>query len=516
MPRATTQGLALAAALSMTAPAGAAEPTLTDLLAEIQKLQARLDKVEARNAVLERRLAEAPAVQEKAQAEAQAPEAALEKRVAALEDVNRRTEESIADDHISEKDPEVVARLKDVEIRTLAIQRQARTIEALEGITAGAQLTLVGQYADEDSTFTGEDDSELNYRGDVAVSLPGGEFGNAEGRIFAQFRIGQGDGLGELNPTFTSTPNTTAFALTHGDDAAAVLAQAWYQLNVPLPFKGYKPRSKEHVELNFGKIDPFVFFDQNAAADDEAITFLNNAFVHNPLLDSGGDMGMDEYGFTPGVRLAYRSDRQDPEWWQASVAAFGAGSGASFDDSFDSPMFIGQLEFGRKFFGGLDGNYRIYAWHNPQAPGFDGLNHSHEGVGLSFDQRLHDAITLFGRYGHALQEDRRAFDQALTLGAEFGGSYWQRSSDAIGVAWGWLDSTDDFQDASATVDADGDGTPDLGYAADGAEQIAEIYYRWQLHSQLEITPDFQLVHNPGANEDADLMKIVGVRVRAAF
>ncbi|MEZ5445946.1 MAG: carbohydrate porin [Gammaproteobacteria bacterium] len=511
MRAATRQGPALAIALFTALPVPAAEPTMADLLAEIRRLEARLTEIEHRQSS---QAAEATADVSPSAPGADVP--ALAERVEALEAANRRVEQSIADDHISERDPEVVARLKDVEIRTLAVQRQARTIEALEGITAGAQLTMVGQYADEESTFTGEDDSELNYRGDVAVTLPGGEFGNAEGRIFAQFRFGQGNGLSELNPTFTSTPNTTAFALTNGDDSAALLAQAWYQLDVPLPLKGHKPLSKKHLELNFGKIDPFVFFDQNVAADDESTRFLNNVFVHNALLDSGGDMGMDIYGFTPGVRLAYRSDQQDPEWWQASVAAFGAGSGASFDDSFDSPMFVGQLEFGRKFFGGLDGNYRLYAWHNPQAPGFDGLSRTHEGVGLSFDQRVHDAITLFGRYGHALQEGQRTFDKALTLGAEFGGRYWDRSSDAIGVAWGWLDSTDDFQDASATVDADGDGTPDFGYTADGAEQIAEIYYRWQLHSQLDITPDFQLVHNPGANDAADLVKIFGVRVKAAF
>lgn len=514
MPRSWRWGVGLVAALSATAPAGAAEPTMADLLAEIQKLQTRLEKVEAHNAALEHKLAGSPAIESGTGAPVAG--AAIEKRVKALEEVNRRAEESIATDYLSERDPELIARVKDIEFRTLAMQKQARMIESIEGITASAQFAMVGQYADAESTFTGNDESQLNYRGDVAVTLPGGQFGNADGSIFAQFRFGQGNGLSELNPTFTSTPDTTVFALTNGDDAAALLAQAWYQLDVPLPLGGHKPLSKKHLEINFGKIDPFVFFDQNAVADDESIQFLNNVFVHNALLDSGGDMGMDRYGFTPGVRLAYHSDAGKPEWWRASVGVFGAGSGASFDDSFDSPMVILQLEAGRKFFGGLDGHYRAYAWHNPQAPGFDGLGHTHEGVGVSFDQRVHEAITLFGRYGHSLQEGWRAFDRALTLGAEFGGRYWDRSSDAVGVAWGWLAATDDFENASATIDADGDGTPDFDYRANGAEQVMEIYYRWQLHSQLDISPDFQIVHNPGANDDAELMKIVGVRVKAAF
>ena len=114
-----------------------------------------------------------------------------------------------------------------------------------------------------------------------------------------------------------STPNTTAFQVqgtnANPDDSFGILAQAWYQLTVPLPLGGYKPRSRETVRLTFGKIDPFVFFDQNAAADDESAKFLNNAFVHNPLLDSGGDVGADRYGFSPGVVAGYRNERSKPE-----------------------------------------------------------------------------------------------------------------------------------------------------------------------------------------------------------
>lgn len=118
MSQAGMQGAALAAALSLMAPVGTAELTMVDPLAEIQKLQARLEKVEARNAVLERTIPKAP----EAQDTAETPAAAT-----ALEEANQRTTEPIADDHISEKD---------------------------------------------------KDESEFNYRGDVAVTLPGGEFGN--------------------------------------------------------------------------------------------------------------------------------------------------------------------------------------------------------------------------------------------------------------------------------------------------------------------------------------------------
>ena len=489
-------------------PAFAADPSQAELLKELRRLSERVEKLETRNAELEKKAQTPPA---KSDTE-------LAQRIKALEENNTRMETALESDRLSEKDPEVITRLKDIEIRALSMQKQARTIESLEGITAGASLVMVTQSANKAAIATGNPGSALNYRGDVSVTLPGGEIGNAEGHIFAQFRLGQGNGLA-LNNTLTGTPNSTAFQLTNRDDSTALLAQAWYQLDVPLPLGGHKPNSREHLEINFGKIDPFVFFDQNTAADDESAKFLNNVFVHNPLLDSGGDVGVDAYGFTPGVRIAYHNESGKPEYWRASLGVFGAGSGASYERTFSSPFVIGQLEFGRKFFGGLNGNYRLYAWRNGQSTTYQNefgtAVERHSGWGASIDQRVGDATTVFGRYGKSLSGNV-SFDQALTVGAEFGGNYWNRSADSIGVALGWLRTTGDFLDNSAALDIDADGNPDFGYTATGTEQLAEIYYRIRLSSSLELTPDFQLIRHPGGDKAASTAKVFGLRAKASF
>ncbi len=489
-------------------PAFAADASQAELLKELRRLSERLEILENRNAELEKKAQTPPA----------APDEKLAQRIKTLEEHNARMETALESDSLSEKDPEVVTRLKDIEIRALSMQKQARMIESLEGITAGASLTMVAQSANKAAVAAGTAGSALNYRGDVSVTLPGGSIGNADGRIFAHFRLGQGNGL-SLNNTFASTPNSTAFQLTNREDSSALLAQAWYQLDVPLPLGGHKPRSREHLEINLGKIDPFVFFDQNTAADDESSKFLNNAFVHNPLLDSGGDAGVDAYGFTPGVRIAYHNETGKPEWWRASLGVFGAGSGAGYERTFSSPFIIGQLEFGRKFFGGLDGTYRFYAWRNGQSTAyqneFDTAVERHSGWGASFDQRIGDAMTVFGRYGQNLNGKVR-FDRALTLGAEFGGNAWNRSADGVGVALGWLRASKDFRDNSAALDVDADGNPDFGYTASGSEQLAEIYYRIRLNKNLELTPDFQLIRQPGGDKTASTAKVAGLRVKASF
>ncbi|MDO8990601.1 MAG: carbohydrate porin [Sideroxyarcus sp.] len=443
---------------------------------------------------------------------------ALEQRIKALEQNDADMNAALESDRISDKDPEVVMRLKDIEFRTLSMQKQARTIESLEGITVGASLVMVAQSAGKSAVAAGTQASALNYRGDVSVTLPGGEIGNAEGAIFTQFRLGQGAGLA-LNNTLTGTPNSTAFQLTNPDDSSALLAQAWYQLDMPLPFGGFKPHSREHLEINVGKIDPFVFFDQNAAADDESAKFLNNVFVHNPLLDSGGDAGVDAYGFTPGIRVAYVNETDKPVRWSVSLGVFGAGSGAGYERTFSSPFVIGQLEFGTKLFEGLDGTYRLYVWRNGQTTAyqneFDTAVERHSGWGASVDQRVGDALTVFGRYGNNLSGNVR-FDQALTLGSEFGGTYWNRSGDALGIALGWVRTSDGFRAGSATLDADADGNPDFGYAATGAEQLLEIYYRMRINGQLELSPDVQLLRRPGGDNTAANATIIGLRAKTSF
>jgi carbohydrate-selective porin OprB len=198
---------------------------------------------------------------------------------------------------------------------------------------------------------------------------------------------------------------------------------------------------------------------------------------------------------------------------------FGAGSGAAYDRTFSSPFVIGQLEFGSKFFEGLGGAYRLYAWRNGQATayqnGFDSAVERHSGWGVSFDQRIGDAATVFGRYGRNLNGNVR-FDQALTLGAEFGGNDWGRSGDSLGVALAWLPTSGGFRANSATLDADADGNPDFGYAATGAEQLAEIYYRIRLNGQLELSPDIQLIRMPGGDRNASTAKVIGLRAKASF
>ena len=415
---------------------------------------------------------------------------------------------ALASDRLSNKEPEPVTRLKAGETEWLDRRKQSAMLEALEGISVNASLTGVVQQVNADGSATSERESRVNYRGEVTVLLPGGSIGDAEGKIFTHFRFGQGSGV-TLRPTFTSTPNTTAFQTAAGpNDAYAIVAQAWYQLTVPLPVGGYKQQSRQHLEVTAGKIDPFVFFDQNAAADDETVRFMNNAFVHNPLLDSGADLGGDAYGFTPGARIAYLDETDKTDTWTASVGVFGSGPAANFTGSFGDPFIIAQVETTRRFVFGQPGTYRAYWWRNGRAADFHDSTERHSGWGLSADQQVAHGITLFTRAGSEIS-GRVRFDRALTVGAEIGGDYWGRAADSVGIAAGLLRTSNAFRDATA------DRTL-VDYAASGTERIAEIYYRLRVNNHFDVTPDLQWIQRPGGDGSAPDIFVGGLRARMGF
>ena len=515
------RGVALAVAMALAGFAGGAQAadSYAALRAQMRKLAERMEQLERRNRELEKEVVElkeggtkaaqasAPARPPAQPASGAAATAAIEQRLKALEETQAQTDRSLSTERLSESEPELVTRLKALEYQTLSMQKQARQIEALEGISIGASLVGMVQRVDRKGAATGSAESRLNYRGDISVTLPGGSLGAAEGAIFTQLRFGQGNGVG-LRPTFTSTPNTTTFevaGVNDPDSSFAILAQAWYQLTVPLPLGGFKPYSRQRLVVNAGKIDPFVFFDQNAAADDETTRFVNNAFVHNPLLDSGRDVGVDAYGFTPGVRVAYLNEFDKARTWGASLGVFGSGPATNFTGSLGQPFVIGQLETSTRMINGLPGNYRLYAWRNGRAEDFDGSVAAHSGWGLSADQRVGDAFTLFARYGHRTG-GRGTFDRALTVGSEIRGNAWSRAADAVGFAVGLLSTSSDYRNATA------DGTL-IGYAASGSERVAELYYRYRFNDRVEITPDLQWIQRPGGDGSAPTATVIGLRAR---
>lgn len=480
---------AVLAGAASSAPAHA-ETDVQKLNDTVQQLLQRVEQLEASNKRLQSQLeqgarAKAPAPSASAQQAAQTEAADLDRRVG------------------------------DVEAQVASLKQPSKVEQALEGVSVGASVAMVSQSAQRGATVG--DKGQLNYRADVEVEVPFAKVGDAgDSKLFFHVRAGQGEGLQFVSPTFTATPNTTAFFLQNSDDSATIIGQAWYQLSYPLAPTG---SAQPGIEVTLGKIDLFGFFDQNEIADSETDAFLNNVFVHNPLLDSGGAIGADSYGFQPGVIASYRSDVESNDRWQASLGLFAAGAGAGFDSSFSQPLVIGQLGYHGSVWQGRAGNYRLYAWTNGAFAPYNNplatTSGRTSGFGFSIDQEVAEGLSVFSRYGHAFSGDVR-FNDAITLGAQLGGQRWGRLDDRVGLAFGWLNSSSGFRSAAPTLDTDGDGVADFGYSPDGAEKDIELYYAWQVNRNLQISPNLQWIVQPGGDSSASNIWTIGLRAVAGF
>ena len=57
---------------------------------------------------------------------------------------------------------------------------------------------------------------------------------------------------------------------------------------------------------------------------------------------------------------------------------------------------------------------------------------------------------------------------------------------------------------------------DFTFTPGGAEKVAEIYYRYRIAPQFELTPDFQLVTRGGTNPNARSVKVLGLRANISY
>ena len=476
------------------------------LQAQLQSLAERLQKLEQRNIELERLMKDQ-----------QAKEQATLKITPASTAANPDT-----------------ARLERLESQSTALQQRVNDLAPAaaagddEAPKFTATLLSVAQTANAAGSATGARQSRLNYRGDITAQLNAGSFGDAKGTVFGQLRFGQGTGVG-LIPTHSSTPNSVGFETSAGpDDSFAILAQAYYQLEVPLGNAGFNSGTGNRLLFNVGKMDLFGLFDQNEVAADEGAKFINNVFVHNPLLDSGGDIAADAYGFAPGLRIGYFSRSDANLSYGASLGVFAAGNdkslgnntGANFSGDIKKPLIIAQFELSPKQINGDSrGNYRFYAWSNGGTTGFadpeTGLSaqQRHTGVGMSIDQKIGRDFNVFGRFGRRLSGDG-AFDTALTGGVEIGGKAWGRNKDSLGLAYGILRTSNAYREYTAANVAAGNATST--FEATGNERIAEIYYRIKMNDHLELTPNFQLIQRPGGDGSAASVRVFGLRGNVSF
>jgi porin len=271
----------------------------------------------------------------------------------------------------------------------------------------------------------------------------------------------------------------------------------------------------DRIEIRVGKLLNVIdLFDTNAYAGNPLGQFTNGWLTANPTVPTTRGLGAFIKAW-PTNWLYFQTGAMDPDQVLTKTG---------FDTAFHGPdHFRGFWEFGftpkwETSRGKLPGNYRFGWWYDPQpkevfqSDSTATKDYETGDVGLytNFDQLVwkenanpadKQGLGVFGRYGFAHGE-RNRLEYMWSVGAQYEGLLPDRNHDvlAFGVAQGILSDT---------------YRHDVRSSAD-RETVYELYYLIEITPWLYITPDIQVITNPGGDRYARDALVGGVRLKVAF
>lgn len=142
------------------------------------------------------------------------------------------------------------------------------------------------------------------------------------------------------------------------------------------------------------------------------------------------------------------------------------------------------------------------------------------GVGLNLEQPLADSgeTGVFARFGwDDGKTESFAFtevDQHVSAGVQVAGRLWKRGSDRLGLgvlSHGLSAPHRAYLEAGGLGFLLGDGRLHYGH-----EEILESYYRLQVGSYMQVSPDVQRIWNPGYNRDRGPATVYALRLNVRY
>ena len=279
-----------------------------------------------------------------------------------------------------------------------------------------------------------------------------------------------------------------------------------------------------------GKLDGSRAFDHNVFANDERTQFMNLAFRNNPLIGA----------FAPYTNLGAGFILNPTDWLTVTTAVMdseGRPKTTGFETAFHGPTNTSIVhEYALKLKPlGKEGNYRVgvmwssmsYKHLQPVAPFKQmgptlmklvgpkvmkmmdpllpyGTESGNAAIYTSFDQWVYNeandptqGIGLFGRFGWARQ-DINPIAHFYSAGVGGKGVLPDRDRDTCGIGYYFVDMSNHM--------------PDMFHS----EQGIEAYYNIEITPWLHLSPDFQIVTNPGGTDDHDVSLVYGLRLQTSL
>jgi high affinity Mn2+ porin len=335
----------------------------------------------------------------------------------------------------------------------------------------------------------------------------------------AGFPNGEATRVGEIQPT----PYVARLLLreTIGLDGDPEKTE-----NGPNQLAGY--RDIDRITISIGKMSATDIFDDNRYSHDPRTQFLNWSLMYTGAWDYPANARGYTYGMTVDFNTRYVALRYGV-FAEPTVA-----NGQDFDPRFlkaNGHMLETEYRYeladhpGRvHLWGYLNhahmGQYREALAEMPVNPNIT-LTRAYRikyGFGMNLEQELTTDLGFFLRAGwNDGQSESWAFteiDQTVAMGLSWKGRLWHRPKDEAGTALvvnGISNAHRDYLAAGGLGFIIGDGR--LRYAP---EEIAELYYNWELREGINVTADFEGVNHPAYNQDRGPVGIFALRVHFAY
>ncbi len=293
------------------------------------------------------------------------------------------------------------------------------------------------------------------------------------------------------------------------------------------------------LELKIGRMAVSDDFDRNRYAGSTRTQFMNWSLWAN----TAWDYAANTRGYTDGVMIAYIS----PAWalrygvyrmpehanGQTLVGSLANARGENLEltlSPWPTGTIVRALVYRNTAAMGLYEQALATAAATGTVPSIvadDRPGRHKTGFGLNAEQPLADdgETGVFARLGwNDGKSESFAFtevDDEFSVGAQVSGAHWRRTDDRLGIAVASQGLSAPHREYLA---AGGSGfLLDDGRLHYGREFILETQYRVQwapsiAHTslRLQLTPDFQLIRNPGYNQDRGPARFWGIRLHLEY
>ncbi|MDR2066468.1 MAG: carbohydrate porin [Endomicrobium sp.] len=211
------------------------------------------------------------------------------------------------------------------------------------------------------------------------------------------------------------------------------------------------------LTIDFGRLNPTLYFDCNKIANDGSYQFLASMFANNAAVPF------------PNYTLGLRAEYSVCDFLNLNCAYFNR------DDEVWAEMGTNNSNFFEICYKHCDnGNYRFLLWKDFQKD-------YAQGFGFNLDQSLSKNVILFGRLGYQNSNspyivNNTYCNKSWSAGVQLNGNGWNRLKDVLGIAIG-----QNFVEK---------------YSYKTPETQTEVYYKYVLNNSLHISPIIQYVDCP--------------------